>query len=147
MKAREWHQRGKLAKDPIDALTEFWRGFNNLFFPVKGRDERDKIRKFLVSEISEKQAEDVLDGYKKEIGVLVAKPILDMRGNGRNTKINIEAFDQAKDSLGKLQEVFMMIYQVRCNLEHGQKSPNRKRDVELCAAAFPIVAEIVGMKT
>lgn len=146
MKAKEWHQRGKLQKDPINALAEFWRGFNNLFFPLKGADERDKIRKFLASEISEKQAAAVLDARKKEIGVLVAKPILDMRGNGRDTQASIAAFNAGKDSLSKLQELFMMIYQVRCNLEHGQKSPNRERDVELCAASFPIVADIVGLK-
>ena len=67
-----------------------------------------------------------------------------MRGNGRDTSANIQAFNAATDSLAKLQEVFMVIYQVRCNLEHGQKSPSRERDIQLCQAASPLVAHIVG---
>lgn len=35
MKAKEWHERGKQVKDPINAFGEHWRGFNNLFFPIK----------------------------------------------------------------------------------------------------------------
>jgi len=66
-----------------------------------------------------------------------------MRGNGRNTAKHIQAFQAGNTSLGKLKELFMIIYQVRCNLEHGQKSPSRDRDVELCRSARPLVDRVV----
>ena len=66
-----------------------------------------------------------------------------MRGKGRDTAPNMEAFNTAADSMRKLDELFMVIYQVRCNLEHGQKSPNRGRDVLLYQCAAPIVAEVI----
>ena len=61
------------------------------------------------------------------------------------TASNIKAFLKLNDSISKLQELFMVIYQVRCNLEHGQKSPRRDRDIQLCQSASPIVARIVEM--
>jgi len=69
-----------------------------------------------------------------------------MRGNGRDTTANIQAFNVATNSLAKLQEIFMIIYQVRCNLEHGQKSPNSERDIQLCQWASPVVAHVVSLK-
>jgi hypothetical protein len=70
----------------------------------------------------------------------MSQPVINMNGNGKNTTPNIEAFELAQTSLEKLQEIFMVIYQIRCNLEHGEKSPNRERDIELCKNAAPFVA-------
>jgi len=143
MKAKEWHERGKQAADPINALSDFWRGFNHLYFPLKGADERQKIRRLLIARVSEQKAQIVLAENAHGVGILLAQPVIDMRGNGRNTQPNIAAFKATGDPLGKLQEVFMVIYQIRCNLEHGQKSPNRERDVQLCMASSPIVANVL----
>ena len=67
-----------------------------------------------------------------------------MRGNGRDTSANIEQFGREERPLPKLQQLFEVIYQVRCNLEHGQKSPNNERDVDLCRCAAPVVADVVS---
>src|SRR6185369_2494101 len=40
-------------------------------------------------------------------------------------------------------ESLMLIYQVRCNFEHGQKSPSRARDEALCEAACPFMSGVV----
>jgi hypothetical protein len=145
MKAREWLERGKRAADPINALSDFWRGFNHVFFPLAGDNEKAKIRKLLIATISEQKAQAILAENAQGVEVLLAQPVIDMRGNGRNTKPNIDAFKATGDSLGKLQEIFMMIYQIRCNLEHGQKSPSRERDVQLCEASSPIVAAVLAI--
>lgn len=145
MKAREWHDRGKQAHDPIDALSNFWRGFNNLYFPLGAGQERDKIRLFLSERIAEANAQELLTAHAVGVDYLLSQPVIDMRGNGRDTMPNIQAFHAAMDSLTRLQELFMVIYQVRCNLEHGQKSPRRERDIQLCQSAFPIVADVVKL--
>lgn len=144
MKAREWLERGNQEPDSINAFMDFWRGFNNLFLPNGNGSERDKIKSFLRQSIPEAEAEEILQTHDSEVAYLLSQPVIDMRGNGRDTALNIKAFNAAADSLTKLQELFMIIYQVRCNLEHGQKSPNRNRDVQLCRSASPLVAHVVG---
>jgi len=141
--AREWLERGNQATNPIDAFSNFWRGFNNLYFPVGNGLERDKIKLFLSQRISEAQAEEMLQANASGVAYLLSQPVIDMRGNGRDTAQNIQAFNAATGSLTKLQELFIVIYQVRCNLEHGQKSPNRDRDIQLCHFASPLVAHVV----
>ena len=39
----------------------------------------------------------------------------------------------------------MVIYQVRCNFEHGQKAPQNDRDRTLCASAGPIVGDVIAL--
>jgi len=143
MKAREWLERGKQAADQIEAFSNFWRGFNNLFSAIGNGQERDKIRLFLSRRLSEAQAKEILESNAAGVAYLLSQPVVDMRGNGRDTTSYIEAFKATTDSLIKLQELFMVIYQVRCNLEHGEKSPRVERDVLLCESAAPLVAYVV----
>lgn len=143
MKAREWLERGNQMGDPIDAFSSYWRGFNNLFSSVGQGRERDRIKRYIGENISSEQAQEVLDNNTAQIDYLLSQPVIDMRGNGKDTAQNIEAYHGAADNKTKLSELFMVIYQVRCNLEHGQKSPSRDRDVRLCASAAPIVSYVV----
>jgi hypothetical protein len=145
VKAREWYERGQQASDPIDALSYYWRGFNNMFFPVNGRTERDKIKRFIAGELTASQATDILEKHRVEIDYLLSRPVIDMRGNKRDTDQNAQAFKNSTDALEKLTELFLVIYQVRCNLEHGQKSPSRDRDQVLCRCASPIVAHVIDI--
>ncbi|CAB1370179.1 hypothetical protein [Denitratisoma oestradiolicum] len=129
--------------DPIDVFSSYWRGFNNLFSSVGQGQERDLIKSYLGVNISPEQAQEVLDKNATEIDYLLSQPVIDMRGNGKDTLPNIDAFQGAADTKAKLSELFMVIYQVRCNLEHGQKSPTSDRDVRLCACAAPIVSYVL----
>lgn len=147
VKAREWLDRGNQETDPIDAFASYWRGFNTLFFGAAEGPEREKIKACLSQGISERDAEEILHAYKSEIAFLLERPVIDMRQNGRDSEPNIQAFGTATASLVKLQEVFMVIYQVRCNLEHGQKSPSNGRDIQLCQHASRLVADIVSRNT
>lgn len=144
MKAREWLQRSREAKDPIDGFSSAWRAFNHLYFPVAGRNERDKIRQYLEGSVDEDLAARLIADYKCEVNYILADPVIDMRGNGHNTAQNVEAFQGGETALERVKELFMIIYQIRCNLEHGQKSPSRERDVELCRAACPLVDHVVA---
>lgn len=143
MKAQEWLQKSLETEDPIDGFSNLWRAFNNLYYPVNGAHERTKILRFLEESVDEELAADLLTEHEDEVRYLLGDPVIDMRGNGRNTAQHIEAFQLGDTYLDKLKELFMIIYQVRCNLEHGQKSPSRDRDVELCRSARPIVEWIV----
>jgi hypothetical protein len=145
-KAREWLDRGHLQVNPIDAFTDFWRGFNSLFFTAATGDERNKIKAF-ISQITEATADLTLQNHPAQVNYLLSQPVIDMRGNGRDTASNITGFNSATSKLIKLQELFMIIYQIRCNLEHGQKSLHTARDIQLCECAAPLVADIVNQTT
>lgn len=144
MKAKEWLDRGEKATDPIDAFSSFWRGFNTLFFGFTGAQERDKIKAMLRHNISEATAEAIIHEYELAISYLMSQPVIDMRKNGRDTVANIQTFNLETNSLVKLQEIFMVIYQIRCNLEHGQKSPSHMRDIQLCQSALPLLRYVVN---
>jgi len=143
VKAREWLERGKQMSDPIDAFSSYWRGFNNLFSSVGRGQERELIKAYLGASISPEQAQEVLNTNAAHVDYLLSQPVIDMRGNGKDTSPNIQAYQGTVDAMVKLFELFMVIYQVRCNLEHGQKSPSRDRDVRLCASAAPIVSYVL----
>lgn len=143
MKAQEWLQRSREAEDPIDGFSNAWRAFNNLYYPVKGPHERVKVLYYLEENVNEELAAELLAEHEGQVNYLLGEPVIDMRGNGRNTASHIQAFQAGDTSLDKLKELFMIIYQVRCNLEHGQKSPSRDRDIELCREARPLVEHVV----
>ena len=132
--------------DPINAFSNFWRGFNNLFSRVEKRTEREKIKAYIGELFSEKAALELLEANRSNAQYLISQPVIDMRGNGKSTAPNIKAFELAQSTVEKLQEIFMVIYQIRCNLEHGEKSPNRERDVELCKNSLPFVASAISQK-
>jgi len=141
VKALEWLKRGAASSDPFDRFANCWRGFNNLF---AGRaQERDLISSFLRTRVDERFAERLLHAHRRDSEVLLSLPVIDMRGSGKDTSEYMREFGDARASKDKLVALFMVIYQVRCNLDHGQKSPSRERDAALCEAAYPFVAAVV----
>jgi hypothetical protein len=143
MVAREWLERGKAANSSIDAFTDFWRGFNKLY-GHSGAREIDRIKDYLSTHIPTGVASQIISAHPSEVGYLLSKPVIDMRGNGRDTAAAIAAFQATTDPLLKLCEIFAVIYQVRCNLQHGQKSPTVDRDLKLCECSAPLVAAVVS---
>jgi hypothetical protein len=144
MIAREWLERGRKAKSPIDAVTDYWRGFNNLYAAARSiGDERTKIRAYLTHTVSDQDAQEILAVDEQALAYLLSKPVMDMRGTGRDTHREMESFTASREPNVKLAELFMIIYQVRCNLEHGNKSPTAERDKDLCRASAPFVAAVV----
>lgn len=143
MIAHEWLERGKAAHSPIDAFTDLWRGFNNLYGHGDAR-EIDRIKGYLSAHIPSGVASQVISTYRDQVAYLLSQPVMDMRGNGRDTAAAIAAFRGTENPLDQLCELLAIIYQIRCNLQHGQKSPTANRDLHLCECAAPIVAAIVA---
>jgi len=147
MKAKEWLHRGAATEDPFDRFSNLWRGFNNLYANNNGGTERDNIRRFIVSNITEETASNIMAANNDNVAYLVRRPVNDMRGNGRTTQQYITEHAEADSALGELQAVAMVVYQIRCNFEHGQKSPNREEDQRLCRHSSIIVERILEQST
>lgn len=143
MKSHEWLGRALESTDPIEQLSNSWRGFNGLYSSSDKISELDKIKRYLDANLSDDVAAQLIENHEREIDYLISTPVIDMRGNGNSTAKNIDAFKTSIDSLERIKSIFCVIYQVRCNLEHGQKSPTSERDVELCVSSWPFVAEVI----
>ena len=143
MKSREWLDRGLESTDPIEQFSNSWRGFNNLFYTNISGTELDKIKLYIDREVTEEMATELLASHQSEIMYLTSIPVKDMRGHGRDTSEYISTYKNTESAKEKLKQIFSIIYKVRCNLEHGQKSPTRDRDIELCMSSWPLVAEVI----
>ena len=143
MKVREWLERGIETQDPVEKLSNLWRGFNNLFATENGGSERDKIKNFLNDNITEEIALEIINICNEDVTYLLSRPVIDMSGNGQDTQRDIKAFEVSESAMEKLKAIFMVAYQVRCNLEHGQKSPSRERDNLLCLHSSSLVMRIL----
>jgi hypothetical protein len=142
MKAIEWLDRGLNQNDPIDCLSNCWMGFNNLYSNASGA-EVDSIKSFIDANVNNETAQELLDNHQTEITYFMSRPVFDMRGNGRSSQRDINNYNSTTCAITKLKSILMVVYQVRCNLMHGQKSPSRERDVDLCKHSWPFVAELV----
>lgn len=70
-----------------------------------------------------------------------------MDRTGQNTQRDMDNFNlENQTSIEQLKSIFMMIYQVRCNLEHGQKSPTGERDILLCKHSSLILEMVLIYK-
>jgi hypothetical protein len=143
LSAREWIERGHAATDEFDAFANYWRAFNGMFADYPGEQERHKIKECLSATTDESFASLLLAEQQENVKILLSRPVTDMRKNGRDTAINVATFEGASTALEKLKQVFLIIYQVRCNLEHGKKSPSWQRDSDLVLSSAQVLRAVL----
>ncbi len=74
----------------------------------------------------------------------MSEPVSDTRGNGRDTQRDIDKYNHPTSTdVDKIKSLFMIIYQIRCNLEHGGKSPIVERYKKLREVSAPIISKII----
>jgi len=145
LKAEEWFKRGHEANNPLDAFNHFWVAFNNLYSSQNGRFEPQKIKNYLSSHVSEDVALELLERHSDKIDFLISQPVKHIPENGQDTQGHVDAYTGSENPIDKLKSIFMIIYQIRCNLIHGQKSPSRERDVELCNNSCGILSAVIEL--
>ncbi|EOB4260413.1 hypothetical protein ACGLQQ_004439, partial [Vibrio vulnificus] len=143
MTASEWLDRSLNHEDPMDSFSSCWIGFNNLYNNYPSNSERSSIRNFVDANVTEGDAEEIINLHDTEIEYFMSQAVINLRNSERDTQIDINAYNESDSFIAKLKSILMIAYQVRCNLVHGGKSPSRERDVELCRYSWPFVAELV----
>ena len=124
-----WRLKGEQESDPFVKFFFFYVCFDAWITAESSKDaDRDKLRWFLSTNNCLKesrldfwgssQTQSLLQNLKK------CSPIEDMRPNHRGQYRELR-------NINNLDEVVYFIYQVRCNLFHGSKSPMNSRDTEL----------------
>ena len=142
--ALEWHKYGLEHDD--DAIVKFmmhWVAFNWLYsayfyktYPGEKKYDREKIQAFCNANYEKLVGFDAFD--RDEIAVFMEEPVCSATSGcaGRRQRdLFSDLKDSKKDSEKKIESLLLTIYQVRCNLFHGSKSLEKKRDIDLVRAS------------
>jgi hypothetical protein len=119
-------------------FISLWVTFNAIYELTCSsvRGDRYKVRAF--SKLIEAQAmhiELMSDlSYKQAVGILAEQGILKLPNRSSRQEIS---------DINNLEEVMLCVYQVRCNLFHGGKTPENPRDTEVVEAAYRIVGTLI----
>ena len=136
--AKQWFEKGNIESDPFNQFICFWISFNALYNRSEGSSEKQRIEKFLK------------DHYREEIDSILEEddvtffytPIKNLHPRGRSisdTSRYVEKLEKAKKPAKRIINLFLCIYQARCNLFHGDKVPREYRDQEIAAHSANIL--------
>lgn len=135
-----WKLKGQRETDPFVKFFFFWVCFDAWVTAKSGKDnDREKIAWFEHNKNQLKDAwGDILSSktisWLNELRTL--SPIEDMRpGHGGEKTCLVD--------VGNPTEVIKFIYQIRCNLFHGSKSPMDRRDLNLVELSARILEKWV----
>jgi hypothetical protein len=148
---RTWHQIGLGEQvDRSDVFFRFiatWVAFNAIYCSrsaAQGCDlERTHDAKHVSGFASDPeviarhvQLLSVDPEYHSAVHVLADEGVAKLISTRRCSRQNITCVEDAK-------QVLLCVYQVRCNLFHGQKTPDSGRDRSLVNAAYTILIRII----
>ena len=125
--------------DPVFRFVALWIAFNALYqSKLPGVDgDRSQISEFSKNEEVNNEHQCLIQReskYRKAIEVIKNKGVFNIKYKKQETIRNERNF----------QEVAICLYQIRCNLFHGGKTPSNIRDIELIKAACKILSMILG---
>lgn len=138
----EWYEyASKENENYFVKFMMYWVAFNWLYegYRKDRQDEKLTIQNFLDDEKRNLNALESLKffkipQYQKAIAILTEEPIIDARtceskSHYKNKVVNNES----------ILDLIYIIYQIRCNLFHGSKSPSAPRNRALVEAAATIL--------
>ena len=130
--AKEWIDRAHSAEDVYDKFISAYIALNFLYNERNQRCERDRMVNYLL---------DMTDCLKIEmpaaqiIGEYLAHPVINM--TPRSSK------KHQPQKVSDKRSLFEAIYQVRCNLFHGNKTLGDPRDRRLVAQGADVIIDIL----
>jgi hypothetical protein len=132
------------------AFTQPWAAFNHLYAQHRGDTERDWVMNFIRDHLNEVSADRVLDAAATPIDQLLELPPGDMRLNvdedrfrARSRRHAAIVRDATQGAIERVAHLAAVLYQVRCNLLHGDKDPISTRDRRLVRACAQILDELL----
>lgn len=146
-----WYNFGIEHNDPFFVkFVALWMSFNELYMEFPGLDKyknRDDIEYKKIDEICESEEyyskiESVHEKVFNSPFIEIFKKgiVRDMKA-GTDTNYNKKHYRELMNKTGieQTKALFQTIYQVRCNLLHGSKTPDEKRDIELVRCSGEIM--------
>jgi hypothetical protein len=132
------------------AFTQLWIAFNAIYGGEPDSKERARVMASIRRNFSERSALRVLRAVRKSVDKILQVPpgnmLLDKYDpNFRAASQRCSALyrNRAETSVGRLAAVGGVIYQVRCNLIHGDKDPDNERDRMLITESLFVLQSLV----
>jgi hypothetical protein len=132
-----------------DRFARQWAGFNAIYNAFSG-SERGRLMKAIESGLTIEQAQAILNTAAASIKFFTALPPGDMRVASSDrrfrarTEEDMRAVNDATLSpSARLAYLLSVVYQIRCNLLHGEKNVADARDERLVREGEVIVATAV----
>lgn len=127
-----------------------WAAFNCLYSSEVNGNERDRIIRFMQKQIDNQSARCLIDRISTEASKIISTPPGNMRKDASDPQFRTETVrcanayhDPEKSSNERLANLIGVIYQVRCNLFHGDKNPINARDIDLVRNSNTILQTIL----
>ena len=132
-----WKERGKQEANSFDKFIFYWIAFNCFYSKKTQLSQESKIIEILQDDKSiDELFRKLIVGKEEMLKNLKNKcPILDERPDHQGEKIEMPEFT--------FKEILPVIYQIRCNLFHGNKSGDSQRDKDVITAALPVLELLV----
>lgn len=126
--AKRWYEKGKAENDPFDKVIYLWISYNALYGNVYGKSEKDRA----IRCADEIFAENLENGkmllatedaqYFGKRVITNCKNIEKTTEEQRDIIANCD-YSNYKSCANTMESLIACIYQVRCNLFHGDKTP------------------------
>jgi hypothetical protein len=128
--ARSWLEKSLREEDPYNRFVFLWIAFNALYNRSSCDNDRAAIRSFLSDQalgLRRRQIEYILQHHA--VRFFATRVIRDCRGGGGDTATDAVRLQSARlPPHQRLSSLSMILYQVRCNLFHGDKLYERDAD-------------------
>lgn len=143
--AQRWYRKAINADDNYERFVFLWFAFNALYNEFFSDSERKAIGDLVYSDFYRINSARIKDILKTSHAEFFQKRIIrDFRGNGFDTSESAAVLRSSDYSQNKRpNNLLKILYQVRCNLFHGNKMFGRDSDDEVVAnAAFALTGII-----
>ena len=129
--AKGWLYRAQKAIDVYDRFISAYIALNFLYNNRSEKVERERMVRYLL-EVVERNS---MDPLVYDIAEYKASPVVDMTPYSTRGKPDVIVSDK--------KSLFEAIYQVRCNLFHGNKALGDTRDQRLVAQGAGVIIAIL----
>lgn len=143
--ALQWYKYGlENNKDFISRFMMRWVAFNWMYCQCGNKSERQNIKSFCWKRENQEKLE-LYDPFETDAIEIFKKQAVWSKGGQASDDDPEELWKSIRDGRGnstkRAIDLLLIIYQVRCNLFHGSKSPDDDRDMALVEASAEIMGE------
>lgn len=137
--------------DPLwSRFATRWMAFNTLYNYVTGATERDRVMQVILAYVETTTAAELLRVLDCQVTALASLPPGDSRLQPEDPKFRARStadmqimMDQTAPAPQRLARLLAVVYQVRCNLLHGTKDPEVRRDRDLVTWCLQILEVVL----